>query len=184
MNVFEKQESSIINSLNTGDIVLYISLNNSDNNSLFGLWKKGKVVKVLSESDSIQLEDITSSKTVLNNNNNYSSFVLPLKITFIAPIPITKNTRNDNNNNSNSNSISELNGDDIEGIISLPSYHSNNNYNNMYETSSIYKSNDQIGSWEKHTKGFGSLLLFRRYYKKNYFLSISSFYNILLLVFL
>eukprot|EP01035_Chromulina_nebulosa_P026821 gene26821-35165_t len=156
-----------IKSLSVGDKVLYISLLND---ARYGTWKKGIVQKIVKDGDYVQIEHEIKDSAA---NTSIGSVLLPLKITFVAPLPrkMLSNTISNHIDiklvSSKINSLyddvdqSETgDGDDQDGITALPSIYGamlakDSNSSSVAVAGSSYP----LGLWERHTKGFGGKIL-------------------------
>lgn len=147
----------------------------TDNNS-YGEWKLAKVVKLLSNGDSVQIEPI-QSKSSTSLNRKVSTIVIDNNISWIAPEPsvIVRNSTSNyytattvdyiygNSNNSvadsksySLNSHSTIKESEYSGITSIPSYQEQMILKHREQSSRHVDSYDgsiNIGFWEKHTKG-------------------------------
>ena len=79
-SILQDQELRI-KTLSVGDKVLYISLLND---ARYGTWKKGIVQKIVKDGDYVQIEHEMKDSA---SNISIGSVMLPLKITFVAPLP-------------------------------------------------------------------------------------------------
>ena len=129
-NVFRilQDQELQLKSLSVGDKVLYISLLND---TRYGTWRKGKVQKIVDGGDYVQIEhEIKNSAS----NASISSVMLPLKITFVSPLPRKENKANTYSHQTEDKKSAKVDSkvlslyddmdeceDDQDGITALPS---------------------------------------------------------------
>ena len=129
-NVFRilQDQELQLKSLSVGDKVLYISLLND---TRYGTWRKGKVQKIVDGGDYVQIEHEIKD---FASNASISSVMLPLKITFVSPLPRKENKANTSSHQTEDKKSAKVDSkilslyddmdeceDDQDGITALPS---------------------------------------------------------------
>ena len=174
-----QNQKQFLKNISIGEKVLYLSLLNDQK---YGTWRKGTVQKILRDGEYVQIEPATKDSS---SHDAISSVMLPLKITFIAPLPYQKSNEtvrnggsSESNNNSKIRKIKDSLYDDDDGsddgsndgIIPLPSLYGAmlaNNASAEASSAGLSASSYPLGLWERHTKGIGGKILAKMGFRRS-----------------
>lgn len=167
-------QSFALQSLQIGEVVLFISLLND---AKYGTWQKGTVKDVLKDRQLVHI--IPLAKDTGSVDSIVGSLVLPIKATFIAPLPrpkesvLTKSTLSSSPEENGHKHLTYTQVDEIEpaheGITSLPSLYDAMLSANAAKTNSVALTGPStaLGLWERHTKGIGGKILAKMGFKRS-----------------
>lgn len=152
-----EEESVDLVAVQEGDLVLFHNLSNNTFHN-HGLWLEGRVVRIFHEEQKLQVFALEGNFYTVVPCDLRSVTALPKKKSQ-QQLPVAINAQP--SSSAFKSHLEEEEDDERDDITTLPTYFS---YAAQQQEQLLQ---DNIGSWERHTKGIGSKLLAKMGYKRS-----------------